>query len=48
MKTNKKESVMITIKQKGQLLKVRVPLYKAYEIMAILEKEKYCNLVKEK
>lgn len=41
MKKTKKEPVIITIKKKGQLLKFRVPLWKAYKAMSIIEKEKF-------
>lgn len=41
MRKTKKEPVIITIKKKGQLLKFRVPLWKAYVVMSMIEKEEF-------
>ncbi len=40
MKPTKKEPVIVTIKRKGQTFKARVPMWKAYLILADLEKQK--------
>ena len=41
MKITKKTPVIITIKGDGQLFKIRVPLWKAYYAMALIEKEEF-------